>query len=180
MKRTNALLLALVMVLSILLGACGEPEGEVGGNAAYSVKVTDAQGVPYTAGVIVKFMKDGAQVAMQSVDANGVATKELEKGNYTVELVFTSENASYYDSAAAVLSANKTSTELQLMNKVDDETTMLYVGDNEYAAYYVGENHAGDKWYVKNIGYATLEEAEAAAAANAEATGKTAKVNQIG
>ena len=152
MKRTNALLLVLVTVMSLLMAACGGPATEAGGNAAYSVKVTDAQGVPYTAGVIVKFMKDGAQVAMQSVDANGVATKELEKGNYTVELVFTSDNASYYDPAAAALSANKTSTELQLMNKVDDETTMLYVGDDEYAAYYVdaGSTYVPVKAGVRN------------------------------
>ena len=72
MKKMKALLL--VLVLSILLAACGQAGAGNGGNTSYSVKVTDAQGVPYTAGVIVKFMKDGAQVAMQSVDANGVVT----------------------------------------------------------------------------------------------------------
>ena len=134
MKRINALLLALVMLLSLSLAAC-QTNTEAGGNATYSVKVTDAQGTPYTSGVIVKFMKDGAQVAMQAVDANGVASKEMEKGNYTVELVFTSNNAGYYDPAAAVLSATKTSIELQLTNRVGDETTALTVGDQEYAAY---------------------------------------------
>ena len=137
MKKTKALLLVLVMALSLLLAACGGPEAEAGGSAAYSVKVTDAQGVPYTDGVIVKFMKDGAQVAMQRVDANGVATKELEKGNYTVELVFTSDNASYYDPAAAVLSADKTAIELQLTNKMGEESTTLFVDGEECAAYSV-------------------------------------------
>lgn len=135
MKKNFALLLVLVMALSLLLAACGESNTETGGNAAYSVKVTDAQGVPYTTGVIVKFMKDGTQVAMQSVDANGVATKELEKGNYTVELVFTGDNASYYDPAAAVLSADQTSIELQLTNKVGEDTTALFVDGNEHVAY---------------------------------------------
>jgi len=138
MKKTNALLLALVMVLGLLLTACGPTGTETGGNAVYSVKVTDAQGTPYTSGVIVKFMKDGTQFAMQPVDANGVATKELEKGNYSVELVFTSDNTGYYDPAAAVLSADKTSIELQLINKVGEVTTTLFVNGQEHAAHPIG------------------------------------------
>lgn len=152
MKRTTAFLLALVMMLGLLLTACGK-SGEPGGNAAYAVKVTDAKGTPYTTGVIVKFMKDGTQVAMQPVDANGTATKELERGNYTVELVFTGDNAGYYDPAAAVLSAQKTSIELKLTNKLSEETMALFVGDKEYAAYNVeaGSTYvpvkAGDRNY---------------------------------
>ena len=152
MKRINALLLVLVMALSLILTACGGNVTEAGGNAAYSVKVVDAQGVPYTMGVIVKFMKDGTQIAMQPVDTNGVATKELEKGNYTVELVFTGDNDGYYDPAAAVLSAEKTSIQLQLTNKVGKETTELYVGDGKYAAYYVeaGSTYVPVKAGVRN------------------------------
>lgn len=137
MKRTNALILALVMIMCLVLSACNQAGTGTGGSAAYSVKVTDAQGTAYTTGVIVKFMKDGNQVAMQPVDANGVATKELEKGNYTVELVFTGDNSGYYDPAAAVLSADKTSIELKLSNKLSEQTTALFVGDKEYAAYTV-------------------------------------------
>lgn len=152
MKKTNTLLLVLVMVLSLLLTACGGGTAENGGNAAYSVKVTDAQGTPYTVGVIVKFLKDGVQVAMQPVNANGVATKELEKGNYTVELVFTGDDAGYYDPAAAVLSAEKTSIELQLSNMVSEETTALYVDDTEYAAYEIsaGSTYVPVKAGVRN------------------------------
>jgi len=95
MKKINALLLVLVMVLSLLLSACSQTK--LSGSAAYTVKVTDAKGTPYTSGVIVKFMKDGAQVAMQPVDANGTATKELERGDYTVELLFTDDNSGYFD-----------------------------------------------------------------------------------
>ncbi len=135
MKKINAFLLTLVMLLTLLLAACGQ--SDVGGNADYSVKVTDAQGIPYTSGVIVKFMKNGAQVAMQAVDANGVATKQLEKGDYTVELVFTSNVECYYDPAEAVLSAKKTSIQLQLSNVVSEQTTAIYIGETEYAAHTV-------------------------------------------
>lgn len=134
MKRTYAFLLALIMVLGLMLTACNQT---VGGSAAYTVKVTDAQGTPYTSGVIVKFMKDGTQVAMQPVDANGVATKELERGDYTVELVFTGDSAGYFDPAAAVMSAEKTAIELKLTNKLSEDTTALVADGKEYNAYTV-------------------------------------------
>lgn len=128
MKRYGALALVLALLMS-LLAACG-------GNAVYTVKVTDAQGAPYTT-VIVKFMQDGTQVAMQPVDENGEARKELKKGDYTVELVFTDDNAGYYDPAAAVLSAKKTELELKLTNKLSDQTTQLFADGEEHAAYTV-------------------------------------------
>ena len=135
MKRFSAVALVLVMVLSLALTACTPKT--LSGSAAYSVKVTDAKGTAYTSGVIVKFMKDGNQVAMQPVDANGVATKELDRGDYTVELVFTDDNSGYFDPAAAVLSAEKTSIELKLSNKLSEETTALFAGGKDYEAYTV-------------------------------------------
>ena len=132
-KRWNALVLVLVMLMGLLAGC----KQEAVGNAVYTVKVADAQGTPYTTGVIVKFLKDGAQVAMQPVDANGEAKKELEKGNYTVELVFTGEDAGYYDAAAAVLSAEKTSLELKLMNRPSEQSTELFANGESCAAYSV-------------------------------------------
>ena len=137
MKRTNAFVLVLVLVLSLVLTACGQSTQVPTGPADYSVKVTDAKGVPYTSGVIVKFMKDGAQVAMQPIDASGVATKNLERGSYTVELVFTGDNAGYFDPAAAVLSAKNTSIELKLTNKLSEQTTELFANGKDYAAYTV-------------------------------------------
>ena len=131
MKRSCALVLALVMLMG-LLAACGQS-----GSAAYTVKVTDPQGVPYTSGVIVKFMQDGAQVAMQPVDANGEAAKELPKGNYTVELAFTGDNGGYYDPATAVLSADKTTLELKLSNALSEETFDLFANGKDYVAYAV-------------------------------------------
>lgn len=152
MKRSYALVLALIMLMALVLTACGQGE-ELTGSAAYSVKVTDAKGVPYTSGVIVKFMKDGNQVAMQPVDANGVATKKLDRGNYTVELVFTDNNTGYFDPAAAQLTAKKTSTELKLGNKLSDQTTPVSAAGKDYEAYTVelGSTYvpvkAGDRNY---------------------------------
>lgn len=118
-KRIIALLLAAVLCTG-LLSACGS-------EADYQVTVVDGQGNPYTAGVIVKFMQGTTQAAMQPVNESGVAEKTLPKGDYTVELVFTDESAScYYDTASAVLSANKTSLEITLYNSISGEGTSLF------------------------------------------------------
>ena len=133
-------ILSLVLVLGMLCGlmaACNnQGDEQLSGPATYSVKVVDAQGQPYTSGVIVKFMQGGTQAAMQPVDANGEAKKELERGDYTVELVFTDESASgYFDPATAVLSAEKTSLELKLTNRLSEETTPLFADGKDHAVY---------------------------------------------
>lgn len=138
MKKMRVLLLVLTVFLcGVLLCACS-------GEADYEVKVLDAQGNPYTSGVIVKFLQNGAQVAMQPVDGNGVAKKALTKGDYTVELVFTDESISgYFDPAAAVLSKKEMSIELTLYNSVSGEGVDLFAtspvtGESkDYKAYHV-------------------------------------------
>lgn len=137
-KRIKALALAVLMALSMLaLAACG-------GNADYQVKVVDAQGNPYTSGVIVKFMQDGKQAGMQPVNGEGISQKTLPKGEYTVELVFTDDDLTgYYEKEKAVLSANTTSLEIVLMSGVAGEGQTLYANSpvtgegKEYTAYNV-------------------------------------------
>ena len=141
MKRLNALLLAVLVLLSTaLLCACGvknEDEPAVAGDAAYQVTVLGVDGKP-AAGVIVKFMQNGKQIAMQPVDANGVATKTLPKGDYTIELVYTDDKAiGYFDPATAVLSAEKTTAQIALLNAVGGEGEELGIGDTTVKAYRV-------------------------------------------
>ena len=142
-KKILAAALALAMLLALC--ACGDDKKSDKQNdkadsttASYEVKVLDGQGNPMTEGVVVKFLKDGQQVAMQKTNDKGIASKELEKGNYTVELMFTdsSLNASY-DASAAVLSADKTSLVLTLINEVGSEAHTVVVGDQEFNAPYV-------------------------------------------
>ena len=144
LKKILAAALALAMLLALC--ACGgddkkndkKDDKTDSTTASYEVKVLDGQGKPMTEGVVVKFLKDGQQVAMQKTNDKGIASKELEKGNYTVELMFTdsSLNASY-DASAAVLSADKTSLVLTLINEVGSEAHTLVVGDQEFNAPYV-------------------------------------------
>ena len=143
-KRMFALLLAAALCAG-LLAACsgGEAANE---KLTYSVKVVDGQGVPYTTGVVVKFMQGDTQVAMQLVNESGVAEKVLPKGDYTLELVFTDESISgYFDPAQAVLTADKPSVEIALVNSTGENTMEIFAtspitgeGKN-YTAYYVTE-----------------------------------------
>ena len=136
MKRIRAFALALTMLFcAVVLSACG-------GNATYQVKVVDSQGNPCTSGIIVKFLQDGTQVAMQPVNENGIAEKELPKGDYTVELNFTNDELTgHYDKA--VLSADKESIEIVLINGVGSETRTVFATSpttgegKEYTAYNV-------------------------------------------
>ncbi len=131
-KKLGIVLLAAVLAMtSFVLTACNGGDSNDSGNndastAVYQVKVLDAQGNPCTSGVIVKFLKDGKQVAMIPVNDKGIVEKEMDKGDYTVELLFTDEeNSAQYDKNEAVLTSEKTSVEISLMNGVSGEATVL-------------------------------------------------------
>lgn len=158
---TKILSAVLVMAMLFTLCSCGN-DSETGGTANYQVKVLDGQGKPLTTGVIVKFVQDGQQVAMQPVNGEGVAVKELAKGNYTVELVFTNaDQGGHYDTSAATLSAEKTTLELSLINSVGDADYDLVVGGEDYKAFVVqaGSTHVPVKASVRN--YFVFSPAEA-------------------
>lgn len=158
---TKILSAVLVMAMLFTLCSCGN-DSETGGTANYQVKVLDGQGKPLTTGVIVKFVQDGQQVAMQPVNGEGVAVKELAKGNYTVELVFTNaDQGGHYDTSAATLSAEKTTLELSLINSVGDADYDLVVGGEDYKAFVVqaGSTHVPVKASVRNYYIFTPTEA---------------------
>jgi len=130
-KRAVALAAALMIGMALLLSSCG-------GNAdgGYSVTVKDALGQPYTSGVVVRFMQNGTQVAMQPCDENGVATKKLEPGEYAVELSFTDSEAVYhYDTADLKVSQKNPSVEVIMAKTVSGDPEALFVGGEEFDAY---------------------------------------------
>lgn len=142
MKRMKALLLAVCMVLSVMLfAACGndtQNETTSGADDGYKVKVVDGTGNPYTSGVIVRFLKGTEQVAMQKIDENGVAVKDLEKGNYSVELMFTDDAEKYhYEKENLTLSADKTELEIVLYYAASTQTQSLNAQGKDYEAYHV-------------------------------------------
>lgn len=130
MKKIKSFI-AIVLVLCMLASftACG-------GEKTYKVSVKDALGNPFTSGVVVNFMQNGEKVGMQACDENGVATKKLPKGEYTVSLSFTDSETEYYY-ADTVVSAKNNEVDLLLAYKTSESST-LYVGEDEFDVYAVG------------------------------------------
>ena len=148
MKKIIALILVLTLAAT-LFAACGSqndtpatdtPSDDASGEPTYSVKVKDGLGNPVTAGVIVRFLQNGQQISMQTVNGEGVAAKALPAGEYTAELKFTDSEAHfYYDAAAVVLTADKREAEVTLYNSVDEATgRSLFALGKETTAYAVG------------------------------------------
>lgn len=131
MKRTSALL-AMLLCFALLLTGCGKAES---GDVTYTVTVKDALGTPYTTGVVVKFLQNGEQVAMQPCDENGTAAKTLAAGDYTVELSFTDTETTYHYDKDLTLTAEKTALDVVLAEGVKGEATPLSVGSEECDAY---------------------------------------------
>ena len=140
-KSTKIMALLLVAVmLCPMLGACGDNPETTGAatlpaTAQYSVKVVDPLGQPVS-DLGVKFMQNGEQVAMAMVNAEGVATKELDRGEYNVVLSFMDvEHSYYYNEAAAVLSATQTQLEIVVGYKMSQEKVELTAGETVHTAY---------------------------------------------
>lgn len=130
-KRILAILLTVTLAVS-LFSACGSKE------ATYQVGIVDALGNPVTSGVVVKFMQNGTQVAMQVVNESGIAEKALPKGDYTVELQFTDSDAVYkYDTTDMTLSATKTELQVTLSFGLGEKSQTLMAGGRECEAFYV-------------------------------------------
>lgn len=153
MKKMMALLLAVVMVCG-MLAACGgkdnadapaDNQADAPATGNYQVKVVDAFGNPVTSGVIVRYMQNGQQVSMQVVNEEGIVTKDLADGEYTVELQFTDKDAAYYyDQTDLKLASASDSLEITLYNAISGEPQTLFAyspatdGSKDHDAYHVG------------------------------------------
>lgn len=145
MKKILALILALVMVM--LLPACGgnNTTGSTNGtegsttestsaNTTYQVTVVDALGNPYTENIVVKFMQNGEQVAMQPVNAEGIAAKELEPGDYDVELLFTDGATYHYDAENLKLTPESKELQVELAKIFGGQTEYLFADEKDHNA----------------------------------------------
>lgn len=151
-KQIRAMLLCVLMLCStLLMCACkNENDPDNSANAVYKVTVVDSVGNPYTEKIIVKFMQGETQIAMVPINAQGVAEKELAKGDYSVEIASTDSKVKYYfDAAAAKLTAEQTEIKVALANEMGEafETinaeSVTMEGSLSYDAYYVemGSTH---------------------------------------
>ncbi len=129
-KKLSAFALAAVLLsTSVLLWGCGSSEAE------YKVSIVDALGTPYNSGIVVKFMQNGEQIALQACDENGVAVKTLPKGNYETELSFTADAENYYYEKGASLTAKETEATIILANMITTDPTVYTVGAQDFDVY---------------------------------------------
>lgn len=152
-RKIASLALAVLMTASVLC-ACADPQAGSSGSkpstptsstpasqsnkTTYKVAVFEIDGKPATSGVVVRFMKNGEEAAIQTMNESGVAEKELEKGDYTVELMFTNQEIQYYyDSKDLTLSKTKTELTIHLCLQQSEEGETIYVNDMEPTAYYL-------------------------------------------
>lgn len=133
-------LLTVILCVGVLLCACGkkteDPTPTTLANPNYKVTVLDAEGKPYTTGVIVEFHQNGSKVAMVAVNDSGVAEKVMPAGEYTVKLMFTGNaDAYYYDTADLVLTAQKPEKTVTLYKAVSGEPNSLAAAGEGATAY---------------------------------------------
>lgn len=127
----TCLILAISVSLFALIG-CGS------GEECYTVYVKDAFGNPYTNGIIVKFMDGDKQVAMQSVNDKGIATKTLESGTYGIAVTTTDDGVKFHYDTEIEVSSSKTEVDVILAYEVNkDLFETISVGADEFDAYYV-------------------------------------------
>jgi hypothetical protein len=144
MNRRNPIkaLLSVCVLASMLPCAChsaSDPASTaaLSRTAVYQVKILDVDEQPVAEGAIVRFLQDGREVAMQKTDATGVAMKEMDRGDYTVEIMFLDPSASYYyDTANMTLSDTKTELTVSLAYKAENPSK-LYYGSEEAEFYEV-------------------------------------------
>lgn len=142
MKRYMLLAMALLMLVLAGCGGSGEeaaPAVDASGNVEYRVILEDSLGNVYSEGIIVKFSQNGQEMAMQVVDANGVAAKTMAAGEYTVELVYTSSETAYsYEAQTLTLTPEAPELKIQLAKVASGEPEKLFADGKDHDAYMVG------------------------------------------
>ena len=124
------IIVAALMCSAMFLVACG------GGEVEYKVTVTDALGNTYGKDTMVEFYNGEDKAGVQLCDENGVATKKLASGTYTIKVTSTDKKVSYYYEETQVTGSKKEVT-VVVSNKLGEEPEVLFVSGDEVDAYNV-------------------------------------------
>ncbi|MBE6923819.1 MAG: hypothetical protein E7466_01075 [Ruminococcaceae bacterium] len=156
-KRIRALLLCVLMVASLLsMAACSDEESKadpttkpseqskpITGKLNYQVKLVNGVGQPYTEGLIVTFVSADGKEALATVNAEGVATKELDAGEYSIKVASTDAAAVLSYDENAKVTAEAPELELVLANAMGESfetinaNSVTMEGNLSYDAYFV-------------------------------------------
>ncbi len=162
-KRISALLLCVLMVFAMFsMAACKsdsgtdspttKPSGDkapTDGNVSYQVTVVNGVGQPYTEGMIVTFISADGKENLAPINAEGVASKEMAAGEYTVKVTaMDSSVVLSYDETAKV-TADAPTLELAVAYEMGEAFETIYAesitmeGQLSYDAYMVntGSTH---------------------------------------
>lgn len=137
-RKFGYVALICLLAASMLLASCSiqDTTKDTDPPKPYTVSVQDFQGNGMT-GVVVALMQNGAQVAMNSVNADGVATfANITSGEYDIELRFIGAGAEipyYYDTDDLKINEQTPSKAIVLYNKLKNYET-FYKDEIEYRA----------------------------------------------
>lgn len=142
-KRIIALCLCALMVFSLF--ACknnADDPDTPSGNVTYQVKVVNGVGQPYAGAMIVTFVGADGKENLATVNAEGIASKELSAGEYTLKVAAMDPSITFkYD--AAKVTAEKPSAELMVAYGMGESFETVYAqsvtmeGQLDYDAYMV-------------------------------------------
>lgn len=150
MKLKQMLALAMALILVVALAACGKSSSDTAGSSddigttdstnqsattVYSVTVADVMGNPYSENIIVLFLQNGEQVAMQPVNNEGAASKELPTGTYDVQLQITQGAERYYYAEGQQVTAENPALNVVLSNVAEEDSEVLSVSGLERYLY---------------------------------------------
>ena len=134
MTFKRAIALALACLMCCAFAACGgqsddtEQTPAASGDVEYVINILDALGNPYTETALVKFMQNGQQTAMQQAK-DGVVTKTLPRGEYSLELQLPDCEQTFTYNTDAKLTATETTVDLAVTYQLGEETVELYASE---------------------------------------------------
>lgn len=143
-KRVSALLLCALMVFSLF--ACKNDSDDPdtpSGNVTYQVKVVNGVGQPYAGAMIVTFVGADGKETLATVNAEGIASKELAAGTYTVKVAAMDSSITLKYDEAVQVTAEKPSVELVVAYAMGEVFETVYAqsvtmeGQLPYDAYMV-------------------------------------------
>lgn len=150
MKNTKTVL-CLIMAVAVIFGCFAmsgcqnAPDAQLDAETEYKVSLKDYSGNAIGSGAVAVFYKDGEKVAMQVCGEDGVATKKLETGDYTVELQFTGGDAYYYHNEGLTVTDSAPELEITLYPKVSGSQITLGIPHTEVDEWGLNETTTEDQ-----------------------------------